>query len=522
MPKKVSFEDVVEHLVQNQNEGYQNNILLGNGFNLSLDVDTSYQAIFEKMKNNNSALEDIQALALEYNYDVEKILEEVRNSISVDESQNSGVKLKSYIGDCVDRSLRTDFIRSTVDIVDEEINMAPFWGDSLPIRNFLGLFGNYFSTNFDPLLYLIFLRFRYRDDVPPETLIELADSFVQSETFTQLRRPIEIASLRGKNESVTVQALWAGDRKNITDHFFAFLENDKAVLERQLSGTYLLQIDDKETLELSKKQINTAIKMALNSDRGIERDVDDPLKVRTLQMDDGFRRRGRSSRLLHQVESEGVKQNVFYLHGAFHLFLHRDETGINRKIRFTGNTRKCRSDINNPNKIGSGEYKFLLSKIKEEVRLYEDCLTVVLKSTSEEKDKEIQTLSYLQDANNAYRNMKGTLVILGCSLAQNDVHLLSYLNGACEKGSISRVFLSYDGKQRTLDGGLRRRVETFPAIARCIRFFSHREIKNYDSCRGIELKQDKLSENSRAGKGSSFSGHQLRLPQKKVSSSTSS
>lgn len=495
MPKRVSFEDVVEHLVQNQKEGKPNNLLIGNGFNLSLGVDTSYKAIFSGMSKENIELKKIESIARNRNYDVEKIIEELGESITGDE------ELKQYFGECVTRTLTNDFVRSTVEIAGDELVKGVFWSRGECVVPFLSLFSSYFSTNFDPLLYYIFLGFGEIFGEPPQELLDAANRFIRSDSSTLYKNTV----IHSGTASVPVRELWGNNHMSITSHFIRVMEKQWKQLERQGNRFTIKSEGIYQTV--NRNDINTAIRMAMLGDQGHEGEVDDPLSIR-LHMDDGFRR-GKYNQLLYQPRVGDVNQNVFYLHGAFHLIR------IKEKNNFTGETRKCTSDVSAPDRSGPSKDKSLFSKIKDEVRLHEDCLTVVLRSTSQEKVDEILDSKYLHEAFEAYQNIDGTLVILGCSLAENDVHLLSQLEPACKSGAVKKIFLSFDGKENTkentLPEDLSKRIEAHPAVAECTRLFSHREIKYYESCRKIEVDQGNVKQDNRTINRSLSSGRQLRL-----------
>lgn len=49
MSKEISFIDYSELLKQLEDSGNSNHLLLGNGFNSSLGVDTNYKSIFSRV-----------------------------------------------------------------------------------------------------------------------------------------------------------------------------------------------------------------------------------------------------------------------------------------------------------------------------------------------------------------------------------------------------------------------------------------------------------------------------------------
>lgn len=61
----ITYEDL---LIELETTKPNNHLLLGNGFNLSLGIKTSYKSIFEQMKINNS---DYENIAID-NFDLEE------------------------------------------------------------------------------------------------------------------------------------------------------------------------------------------------------------------------------------------------------------------------------------------------------------------------------------------------------------------------------------------------------------------------------------------------------------------
>ena len=104
----LSYEQVLETI-----ESKENHLLLGNGFNYGLGINTGYPSIFERMiKNNHGVYRDIADLVEECNYDLELFIGRLENDIA-----NNNVFLKKY----VNNKVKMDFMQATHEIVKTEL-----------------------------------------------------------------------------------------------------------------------------------------------------------------------------------------------------------------------------------------------------------------------------------------------------------------------------------------------------------------------------------------------------------------
>ena len=104
----MKYQEILEKL-----EGKESNLLLGNGFNRGLGVNTSYSAIFQKMlKNDLGVYKDAEYIVKKCDFDLEKFIWELVKDINKD-----NVFLKKYLANKV----KQDFMRATHEIVKEGI-----------------------------------------------------------------------------------------------------------------------------------------------------------------------------------------------------------------------------------------------------------------------------------------------------------------------------------------------------------------------------------------------------------------
>lgn len=138
--------------------------------------------------------------------------------------------------------------------------------------------------------------------------------------------------------------------------------------------------------------------------------------------DDGFRHEPNEDYVVWQPE-EADKQNVYYLHGALHLF----DAGSEIK-KFTWN----RTGVT------------LLRQVKSELEKNNFPLFVA-EGTSREKMTKINHSQYLGRGVRSFSKIGGSLFIFGHSLSKNDGHYLSLI----AKNNLNRLFISlYDSGTR--------------------------------------------------------------------------
>jgi uncharacterized protein DUF4917 len=139
------------------------------------------------------------------------------------------------------------------------------------------------------------------------------------------------------------------------------------------------------------------------------------------KVDDGFRHPNPeedSDYVSWEIENT-YGQNIFYLHGALHLF----DSGIELK-KYTWK-RTGRS---------------LMEQIRE--ALDENTYpSIITEGTSEQKKKKIYRSAYLARGLKSLASIKDVLFVYGWSFADNDYHILKMI----EKGKLSKIFVSIYG-----------------------------------------------------------------------------
>lgn len=143
--KKLSYKDVLCRIEENENH-----LLIGNGFNQGLGVDTSYKHIFKVMKEDNSIYNGIETKFEECDGDIEALIDYLQGDINSD---------NTFLRNFVQNRIKLDFMTALQKIVTKEIKQV-YKEKNAGIYLLLSHFSNYFTLNYDSFLYLLLLRFK--------------------------------------------------------------------------------------------------------------------------------------------------------------------------------------------------------------------------------------------------------------------------------------------------------------------------------------------------------------------------
>ena len=351
-----------------------NHLLLGNGFNNSLGIMTNYSEIFDRMKQDYADYQKMEDRIKENGYDIEFLIKELKGMVQ----HSDDSFLTSYIG----RKIKMDFMKATNEIVQENIKSV-YAEKNKEIHLLLKNFTNYFTLNFDPFLYLLLMKFKKEKTDGNALAFQNTFRFIkqdldanQKEIFTKIEKARNKGSL-----SITVD-----ESKN-----------------EGLSGT------DKN---LFTKLVKRYFKDEQWSPRDIDRVCDQIWKQenqeKPLEVNDGF--------LFENFQLDSSEQNLFFLHGAFH---------INQK------GRKIKKITQTQNAAFSKRLEKIIHDDNQDI-------VCVFTGTTEGKVKEIDNSSYLKKCLDELSNLKGALVILGCSLDGNDNHIFKGIN----QSGIEEIYIS--------------------------------------------------------------------------------
>ena len=367
---------------------HNSHLLLGNGFNLGLGVDTRYEAIFKKMTENDYGVyNEARDIVAQCNYDLEEFIGKLNEDISA-----NNLFLKKYIANKV----KYDFMKATHEIVKNEIKNI-YAEKNEEIFILLQNFTNYFTLNYDPFLYLLLLNYKLEDSgiehkalamQPSLKFIEKNINEAQNNIYSEIRKARKEGTVKisvGGKSTPTLNTM-----DNITKK--QFVSNIELYSRNQNKGWKTTDIEKvvKKILEEEKKN------KVLSA-------VNDGSKQMTF---------GGVSEYVFDVNRK--TQNLFFLHGAFHIY--RD-----------GKREK---------KITKTSDKALYDRL--EVILNNEDRDIICVFQAENKIDEINKSEYLKRALAKLSTLTGSMVIIGSSLSDNDKHIFDNIG----KSRIDTIYIS--------------------------------------------------------------------------------
>jgi hypothetical protein len=391
--------------VLSQIEGQENHLLLGNGFNLSLGINTSYQAIFEQLLEDNLGIyKDAKELVNECNYDLEVFIGKLLESID-----QENLFLRKYIGN----KIKSDFMRATHQIVKDKIKDV-YAEKNEGIYFLLKNFTNYFTLNYDSFLYLLLLNFN-----PSTNSISTTIGFQNSLKF------IEEDSKEEKNH------LFEEIRQlRLTGQIQLKAETEFETTSKKLNHTkktrflaYVKEYSETNKRGWKQKDIEQVVRLILHEEKKelMSANINDGAQ---LSLFDG------QKEYIYNIESN--TQNLFFLHGAFHIY---KEKQFIKKI--TQETDKA-----------------LYERL--ELVLNNEDQEIICVFQSENKLEIIEKNQYLKKCYDKLSNLSGNLVIIGCSLADNDNHIFNQIN----KSNVENIYIT--SKESSILSNYEKAIEKFP------------------------------------------------------------
>lgn len=372
-----------------------NHLLLGNGFNFSLGVMTKYDVIYSVMKENNQEYDDV----IIDNFNIEQFIGTCKSFI-VDKDNPYAKFMKKYYHN----KIKIDFMKAVTQIVNREIKNI-YQTKNEEIYLLLQQFDNYFTLNYDPFIYQLLMLYLKKDEKKSALVFKHSLPFIK-----------EILDNRSKEVLEEIRKGYNSGKLTI------IVDNQEKVLILNM----LKKTDFKREMNLYFKERydSTEINRAVDFFWEIK-DSDTPKILRNIN--DGFSLFEREL-----VYNNSEKQNVFFLHGGFHIY------GKDKKIY----------------KISQQAEKALYERIEEIVEDSNERIVCVF--SDENKLSEIMEDSYLVNGFNKLKSLSGTLLIIGCSLARNDEHIFKQIN----QSNITRIYLSSSEKSKDVD--YKRAIELFP------------------------------------------------------------
>lgn len=371
-----------------QIENQENHLLLGNGFNRGLGVNTSYSAIFQKMKENNYGLyKDAVKLVEESGYDLESFIGKLEEDI-----EPNNTFLRKYVRNKV----KFDFMQATHEIVKAEIkNVYAEHNDGIYLL--LKNFTNYFTLNYDSFLYLLLLKYKpINSDDRNAIVLQASAKFIEedlNQRQNNIYHEIKEARINGKLR------ISVGD--------------DDTAMEKSLST--LTKTHFVKEVSVYSKSYNKKWK-SKDIERVVKSLIEEENRNQRLEnVDDGSRQVdlfGSQPEFIFNVES--ATQNLFFLHGAFHIYREGK-----REKKITQQTDKALYD-------------------RLENILNNEGMDIVCVFQSNDKVTAILDSEYLTNCFNKLRALSGKMVIIGSALSDNDDHIFEQINNS----NVDTIYIS--------------------------------------------------------------------------------
>ena len=414
-------------------------LLLGNGFNAVLKMETGYENITQKLRDINPHYKDLKIELKKCDFDVERFIKLLEEQIE----DIGDIEIRTFLKGYIRPAVKKDFLESLSRIVESKVEdifdpSVSVWAD---LQSFLSRFMNFFTLNFDPFLYIILLRLK--EPSPSKTT-----PANKKHKLSPLEKNLCTEMLEIYNDSELFSKM---AKYNLTSGVVAVSEIGLKPIGRFAIGLILPQYSKYENY--SPEEFNNAFEAAWKKIKGhddekargekfeqvqlqVKRDFEIQFDMldsgkpigRKLHMRDGF---GLSLEGLRYLELEQPfdrpperKQNLFFLHGALHMYQQDDKEGIYK-------THKGGDD--------DGEYQRFYPATIATLRDQAKSDFCVLSPTRKEKKDRIDGNIYLKFCFDKLSELDGNLVIIGVKLDKNDDHIFAQIRANTK---IKKIFLS--------------------------------------------------------------------------------
>lgn len=370
-----------------------NHLLIGNGFNYGLGINTGYKSIFLKMiETNRSVYREALAMVEKCNYDLEIFIGKLEEDIAPD-----NFFLRKYIRN----KIKFDFMQAVHEIVKSEIKTI-YAEKNEGIFLLLQNFTNYFSLNYDSFLYILLLKYKpINNELNNAIVFQPSIKFIEEDMDKRqnsIYREIKEARLKGELE------INLGDESNSIKKSFS-------ILTRTHFSTEVKEYSKTNKKGWKTKDIDKVVKSIFEEEE----------RNRLLnKVDDGSRQLnifGDEYQFVFDTNSK--TQNLFFLHGAFHIY----------------------KDGKSVKKITQQSDKALYERLEEILNNEEQDVVCVFQQ--DDKIDAINQNEYLLNCYNKLSGLTGNMVIIGSSLADNDNHVFEQINNS----HIDAVYISIMAKE---------------------------------------------------------------------------
>lgn len=385
----LTYKEVLEHI-----RDQENHLLLGNGFNRGLGINTSYSNIFKKMMEKDHGLyRDAESLVKNCNYDLEKFIGDLINDVDT-----KNAFLRKYISNKV----KLDFMQTTHEIVKSSIKNI-YAEESEGVFLLLKNFSNYFTLNYDPLLYLLLLNFKLNKNLEKTSIVFQPSLKFMEEDLDKSGSNIytEIKHAR-ENGTLVISGV---DGDNSTSSSFSKLTKSHFTTE-------ITEYSKRENKGWKSNDIKRVIDALLEEEKKnyVLEKVDDGSRETSLFSDE----------TKYVFDTTSTTQNIFFLHGAFHIYKEGHQ-----EIKITQQSNKA-----------------LYERLEDVLNSEERDIVCVFQSKN--KTDAIDQSDYLKNCFRKLKNISGKMVIIGCSMDDNDSHIFEQINNS----NIDALYISTFGSDK--------------------------------------------------------------------------
>ncbi len=410
-----TWKEVAEELSLANN--VTKNTLLGNGFSLAWDYKKFNQ---QKLKLDINVLKDLPA------ENVESCIEELQKVSHQKDEYQKAVK------EIINIKIKTDFMKVLFNKLPKRLNSAK----AKPFVEFLNIFDNYFTLNYDSLLYFLLNKFKKDNNCNPTLKAETQ----KIEKTQEQTKKEESEKTTKENAKVKIQEQLKPIIQEILSAKWLIMSTDnEKLLEEDINEQTHTFIRNKLSIVLkNKKNIPDSIKEEIfNKNDELKREyktfvnntideikegvVEDALKL--LNINDGFLKQ---NEFLEWNETSTC--NFFHLHGAFHIIKDNEKF-----IKITSTTANS-----------------MMSEIEDYLNESKNPVTI-LEGNSQDKEKNIGENKYLEYCYQNLKSSNGILLTLGISFADNDDHIT---NAIIKNTDLQKVYIGIlknpEGKYKDL------------------------------------------------------------------------
>lgn len=395
------------------------NLLLGNGFSISYKADDF---------NQKSIIKEIDFLA--DSTDVSDIEECIAKTQELVSEGSTHTVSKETINLWIKTAIHKAFIEKLFEKMPPTVRAKNDYNEKtlVPYKNFLAEFNEFYTLNYDPLLYWMSLHFINNGDKDVQAVMNAEEKYnsakegSKTKENSKIRLYEQITSCMSKIREKIFVYKAQKDKYNMKVYFadkclydetLSKAEADKTIAIDKISNTLCQNMgkicDANEAIKEEFERIEQDVQTDFDSKRAEIIAISNGIKIK---FNDGFLTNRESKQLEWNSENP---QNVYFLHGAFHI-LQKEDSIV---------------------KIKAEPTTTMLKSIQEEWNKGYDSLTI-LESTAKNKEEEINKNSYLRDCFYNFKNQNGALVTLGVSFYDSDDHIIDSINS---NKNLSKIYV---------------------------------------------------------------------------------